>query len=258
MGITSVHNPLLKKIRKALAAGRQTEDGLVVAEGPHLVEEALTGVWPFVQVLTTPAGRSKHAELLQRTNVEIVEVSSRAFESITGTQHSQQILALLKPATWEWTDLMKRKALIIALDRIQDPGNAGTIVRSAEAFGGTGLVFLEGSAHVANGKLLRASTGSILRMPFLDSAGSSEFLLNVQASGLALYALDARAEVSITAADLARPLALIVGNEGSGVSPELLSPAKAVSIPTTQVESVNAAVACSVALFVAQQQRNAS
>lgn len=237
-------------------AGRQTEDGLVVAEGPHLLDEARKGLWRTVQILTTPAGRNKYADLLQRADAEVIDISARAFESITETQHSQQILALLEPRRWNWHDLIARLALIIALDGIQDPGNAGTIIRSAEAFGGTGVVFLKGSAHIANGKLLRASAGSIFRMPFLEGVGTSEFLTNVQMSKLALYALDSHADVSITAADLTRPLALIAGNEGSGVSPELLSAASGIHIPTIRVESVNAAVACSVALFAARQQRN--
>jgi TrmH family RNA methyltransferase len=257
MEITSVRNPLLQKIRKAVAAGRQTEDGFVVAEGPHLLQETLQGGWPIVQILTTPAGRSKYADLLQRADAEIVEAGARAFESITGTEHSQQVLALLKPRAWNWNDLSGYRTLIAVLDGIQDPGNAGTIIRSAEAFGATGVIFLKGSARVQNGKLLRASAGSIFRMPFLEGIAASEFLSNAQTNGLAVYALDMRAQKSIVEVDLTRPLALVAGNEGGGVSAELLSAAEAVAIPTTQVESVNAAVACSVALFTAQQQRSA-
>jgi RNA methyltransferase, TrmH family len=258
MEITSVRNPLLQKIRKAVKDGRQTDEGLVVAEGPHLVEEARRGTWPIVYVVTTAAGRTRHAELLQQVDAQVVEVAPRAFESVTATEHSQQILALLKPRSWNWSDLMGRRSLIVALDGMQDPGNAGTIVRSAEAFGATGVVFLKGSAHVSNGKLLRASAGSVFRMPLLESVAIDEFLANVRTGELVLYALDVRAETPITAVDLTRPLALVAGNEGSGVSRELSLAAQCIAIPTKEVESVNAAVACSVALFAAQQQRSAS
>jgi len=258
MEISSVHNPLLQKIRKAVRDGRQTEDGLIVAEGPHLLEEALRGVWTIVRVVTTAEGRSKYASLLQRTDAEVTDVSARAFHSISGTQHSQELLALLQPRTWTWSDLTRGPALIVALDGIQDPGNAGTIVRSTEAFGGTGVIFLPGSAHVANGKLLRASAGSIFRVPFLEGMRVPEFLSNAQRSGQALYALDAHADMSVGQADLSCPLALIAGNEGSGISPELLRAARPIRIPTHNVDSINAAVACSVTLFAAQQQRNAS
>ena len=217
MQITSLHNPLLQRIRKAVRDGRATEDGLVVAEGPHLLEEARTGAWRIAFVVTTPAGRSRHAELLARLDAELLEIAPRAFESITGMEHSQQILALLEPRKWNWLDLTSRHTLIVALDGIQDPGNVGTIIRSAEAFGATGVVFLKGSAHVSNGKVLRASAGSAFRMPFLESVAPEDFLEQVRAAQLTLYSLAARAETPIIAADLTGPLALIAGNEGAGV-----------------------------------------
>ncbi|MBV8895255.1 MAG: RNA methyltransferase [Acidobacteriaceae bacterium] len=258
MEITSVRNPLLQSIRRAVKDGRTTEEGLIVAEGPHLLEEAQRGMWRIAKVVTTPAGRSRHATLLQRLDAELVEVGARAFESITGTQHSQQVLTLLEPRMWNWTELNGRQTLIVALDGMQDPGNAGTIIRSAEGFGATGIVLLKGAAHVSNGKLLRASAGSVFRMPLLESVSISDFLAHVRASGIALYALDAPANTSLTSIDLTRPLALLAGNEGAGVSPELLAAAQPVSVPAGRVESLNAAVACSVALFAAQQQRSAA
>ncbi|SRR5579884_3598428 len=258
MQITSIHNPLLQNVRKAAREGRPTGDGLVVAEGPHLLEEALRGTWHIAQVLTTSVGQSKYTGLLRRANTEVVEVSERAFDSLAGTQHSQGILALLRPRNWTWAELTRDPALIVVLDGIQDPGNAGTIVRSAEAFGGSGVVFLAGAAHVANGKLLRASAGSIFRLPFIEGITAPELLSNVRTSRLSLYALQAHAGTLLSAADLSRPLALIAGNEAKGVSPELLSAAEVISIPTVRVESINAAVACSIALFASQQQRSVS
>lgn len=256
MEITSARNPLLQKIRKAVLTGRATDEGLVVAEGPHLLEEALAGRWRVARVVTTPEGRRKHADLLHRVDAEVVEVSERAFEATSGTEHSQQILALTHPPVWNWSDLTGKRALLMVLDVVQDPGNAGTIVRSAEAFGATGVVFLRGSAHVANGKLLRASAGSIFRMPFVEGVTAPEFLANARVSDLTCYALDARTEVHITSVELTVPIALIAGNEGRGVSAELLASAKPVAIPAQKVESLNAAVACAVALFAAQQQRS--
>ena len=256
MEITSTRNPLLQTIRKAVSSGRPTEKGLVVAEGPHLVEEALRGAWRVAQVVTTPEGRNRYADLLQRIDAEVVDVAGRAFESVSETRHSQQILALLEPRSWNWEDLaLGRQALVVALDGIQDPGNAGTMIRSAEAFGATGVVLLRGSAHVSNGKLLRASAGSIFRLPFLEAMSVAELLVRAEASGLVLYALDAAGATPITAADFTAPAILVAGNEGSGVSPELRRAATRLSIPTAGVESINAAVALSIALFVAQQQR---
>lgn len=255
MEITSVRNPLLQTIRRAVKDGRATDDGFIVAEGPHLLEEAQRGTWRIAKVLATPAARSRHARLLQHLEADLVEVSARAFESTTGTEHSQGVLALLEPRAWNWTELNSRRTLIVALDGMQDPGNAGTIIRSAEAFGATGIVLLRGSAHVSNGKVLRASAGSIFRIPFLESVSIPEFLTNARTCELALYALEAHATTTVSGVDLSRPLALVAGNEGSGVSPELLTAAQPIAIPTGGVESLNAAIACSVALFAAQQQR---
>jgi TrmH family RNA methyltransferase len=255
MQITSAHNPLLQRIRKAVRDGGGTEDGLVVAEGPHLLEEAMRGTWRIASVITTPSGRSRYADLLARLDAELIEVSARAFESIAATEHSQQILALLEPRKWNWMDLTSRRTLIVALDGMQDPGNLGTIIRSAEAFEASGVVCLRASAHCSNAKVLRASTGSAFRMPFLESVTPHDFLQQARNSQLALYALSAGAETPVTGVCLSRPLALIVGNEGAGISPELRAAAQPVGIPTSQVESLNAAVACSIALFVSQIQR---
>jgi RNA methyltransferase, TrmH family len=258
MEITSTRNPLLQKIRKAVAAGRPTDDGLLIAEGPHLLQEALRSNWSVVRIVTTPAGRRKYVDLLNRTDAEVIEVAARTFESAAETQHSQQILALIEPRDWNWNELLGETALVTVLDGIQDPGNAGTIVRSAEAFGATGVVFLRETAHVSNGKLLRASAGSMFRLPFIEGADPSELLRLATEYGVAVYTLDAAASTTISSADLRRPLMLVVGNEGSGVSELLAEAGTRVSIPTKGVESLNAAIACSVALFVAQLQREAA
>jgi TrmH family RNA methyltransferase len=255
MPLTSPKNPLLQSIRRAATSGRPTPEGLIVAEGPHLIEEALRGVWRIQQVFSTPGARDRHAGLLSRLDAEIVEVSARAFESLSATETTQELLALLRPKAWTWDDLLGPGALVIVLDAIQDPGNVGTIVRSAEAFGATGVVLLRGCAHVANGKLLRATAGSIFRLPFLEAAHVSDVLRQARSAGLSLYALNQLSETDLTNTDLRPPLALIVGSEGHGLSPELAGRVQQVSIPTTKVESLNAAIACSIALFEARRQR---
>src|SRR5438045_60663 len=160
MQLTSTKNPVLQAIRRAAAAGRPTEDGLIVAEGPHLVEEASGGEWQIAQVFATARARARHSKLLLKVDAEIVEVSERAFASTAATDSTQEVLALMRPRHWSWKDLLGARALLVVLDGIQDPGNAGTIVRSAEAFGATGVVFLKGCVRVAHGELLRAAAGS--------------------------------------------------------------------------------------------------
>lgn len=268
MPLTSPKNPLLQKIRRAASAGRPTEDGLIVAEGPHLLAEVLESEWRIEQLFATPTSRDRYADLVSAADAELIEVSERAFASIAGTETTQEVLALVRPKICSWHDLTTRNrikndlagpnSLIVALDALQDPGNAGTIVRSAEAFGATGMILLKGTAHVANGKFLRASAGSIFRLPYLEGWSVQDLLIHAQSSGLQLFGLAQTAETDLTAADLRAPLALIVGSEGRGLSPDLANNVQQISIPTSQVESLNAAVACSIALFEAQRQRSAS
>lgn len=255
MELTSTKNARLAAVRRAVAAGRETEDGLIVAEGPHLVEEALGGAWEIEQILVTPEARERHVRLVQQADCEIVDVAPRAFASLAATETTQGILALLRPAQWEWANLTSGPALVVALDGVQDPGNAGAIVRSAEAFGATGVVFAKGGARVANGKLLRATAGSIFRVPYLEGMNTRGWLAEVRERGMKLYALTPRGGRPVTEADFRVPCALAVGSEASGLSSEVAAEAESVRIPSGKVESLNAAISCSIALWVAQQQR---
>jgi TrmH family RNA methyltransferase len=257
MQITSPKNPLLQEIRQAAAHGRPMAEGWIVIEGPHLLGEMMGGRWKLGTVVTTPAGRERHGSLIAHLRAQPLEVPARAFAQMASTESTQGILALVRPPADRWTDMitMAVGSLTVVLDGIQDPGNAGTIVRSAEAFGATGVILLEGSVRVANGKFLRGTAGSLFRLPLAAGVERNEFGARVADIGMNLYALTASGEIPLGQADLRSPFALVVGSEGGGVSPELLARAKGVSIPTNRVESLNAAVACSLALFEAARQR---
>ena len=256
MQITSNRNSVLQDIRRATSSGRPTEDGLIVAEGRHLLEEAAIGTWPIERIIATPEASQRYSRLIARADAPLTEVSDRAFASAATTETTQGLIALLRPRIYKWRDLAGNPTLLLVMDGVQDPGNAGTLVRSAEAFGATGIVFLTGCVRVANGKFLRATAGSILKMPFMEGAGLTDLAEFAQSQNLSLYALTARGKVGITTADLKKPCALVVGSEGAGVSRTLLQSAIEVSIPAPKVESLNAAVACSIALFEAARQRN--
>src|SRR3954454_15241957 len=176
MRLTSPHNPLLKSVRRAVARGRATEEGFYIAEGPHLLAEAFRGTWQVEKILGTEGAFEKHRDLLARADAEQIEVSSETLSAIADTETSQELLALLRPRDWSWNELLGESALVVVLDVIQDPGNAGTMVRSAEAFGATGVLLLKGSVRVSNPKFLRAAAGSIFRMPFLEGVEGEWFL----------------------------------------------------------------------------------
>ena len=227
----------------------------MVAEGPHLLAEALRGRWRTEAVFATLRARERFGDLLARTPCETVEVSEAAFAAASATEHGQGVLALLRPQTFSWRDVIGHSAAILVLDGLQDPGNAGTLVRSGEAFGATGVVFTQSSVRVSNPKFLRATAGSIFRMPYLEEVGAADLLSRMAQHSVALWALAAQGETPLMAADFGRPWALAVGSEGAGVGPELLRNARPLRIPSAAVESLNAAVAGSIALFEAARQR---
>lgn len=255
MPVTSTKNPLLQAIRYAAAHGRPLEDGRIVLEGPHLLEEALRSDWTIESVFVTSESSGRYAGLLASVQAEITEIPSRTFSSIASTETTQHLIALVRSRACSWDEVFSRSNLTVVLDGIQDPGNAGTIVRSAEAFGAGGIVFIDGCVHVANGKFLRATAGSIFRVPYLQAVKREAFLAGWRRTPARLYALTTTSSMLLTEAKLAEPSILAVGSEASGISPELLSAAQSIRIPTQHVESLNAGVACSLALFEAARQR---
>lgn len=255
MVIESPKNSLLQEIRKAAALGRPTEDGLVVAEGPHLLSEALRGQWVIEQVLITTSFGHQESDLLNGLRTNLIEVSERAFAATSATRTHQGVITLLRPRKWSWDDVTRGNGIVVVLDAIQDPGNAGTIVRSAEAFGASGAIFLRGSVHVANGKLLRAAAGSMFRIPLLESVPAECLVRELRERGIPLYALSADGEEDLSRLNLTVLSALALGSEGAGISPPVEQAAESVRIPVQTVESLNVGVAGSIALFESARQR---
>lgn len=257
MPLSSPHNPVLQSIRRASREGKPDDGGHIAIEGPRLIAEALrpASKWSVRRIFTTPSGRERYRYLLETVQSEVTEVSARAFRSVSGTETTQEIIALVEPPHWSWADLTSRVGVVLVLDGIQDPGNAGTLVRSAEAFGAAGMIFSEGCVRTANGKFLRATAGSIFRLPFLEGIGHSEIAVEAANNRWPLYALTPDGRLPVLQADFRRPCALAVGSEGQGISREILACAQTLAVPTANVESLNAAVAGSIALFEAAKQR---
>jgi TrmH family RNA methyltransferase len=226
-----------------------------VVEGPHLVDELFRSAWKIEKLLFTPETFAGWESRAREREVETLLVPARTFASLSATESSQGVMALARPRVWQWDDFQTSPALIVVLNAVQDPGNAGTIVRSAEAFGATGVVLLEQSGRIFNGKLMRASAGSLFRLPVRDAVSHSEFISVARERSWNLAALHPPGELAASRFSFAGDCALIVGSEGRGVSRELLECSTSVTIPTSRVESLNAAVACSIALYEASRQR---
>jgi RNA methyltransferase, TrmH family len=252
--LISEKNPLLKEVRRLAAGGAPGPDGSALAEGPRLLDEALRSKIEIQAViLAESAAIPDRLETLR-----VVRVPDAIFNKLASTDSPQGVLTLVRLRTWTPQDLVRETALIVVLDGVQDPGNAGTILRTAEAFGASGAIFLKGSVNPSNPKCLRASAGSAFRLPLL-AGFAVESLLTMAASskaGLALYAADPRATLSAAQAKLTQPCAIVIGSEGGGVQPKLAARATGLMIPTTTVESLNAGIAAGILLYEARRQRS--
>jgi TrmH family RNA methyltransferase len=254
--LTSPRNPIIKDVRKAILRGSTTEDGLAVAESFHLLEEALrsdceiAGVFAAESVRTAVEG---HVRGLK--SIRVTVMPDDLFRSIASTEASQGVIALVRPPHWTVEQLFRGECLTVILDGLQDPGNAGAILRAAEAFGATGVAFLKGSVNPYNPKCLRGSVGSIFRVPVVAAMDPSLVLAAVEQRKVELYALVPRGAREVSESNFTRRCALVVGSEGHGVSERVGSKAMPVRIPTAGVESLNAALAAGIALYVARRQR---
>ena len=257
---TSPANPLVKEVRRAASKGVATSDGLWVAEGIHLLEEARRSRLDVPVVLVAESARNPEAIREFAKNARVLRLADPVFREVATTESSQGVIALVKPPQWSLDDLFGDQSLVIVMDGIQDPGNAGAIARAAEAFGATGLVFLKGTTGPQQPKTLRASAGSLFRVPLVAGANVGEVLELMEMRGLAIYGAVPYSTSARRAgdADLAIPCAIAIGSEGAGLGPQLRAVVQGITIPTKGVESLNAAVSAAVLLYEASRQREAA
>ncbi len=256
--ITSAANPLLREVRRAVSRGERTADGLCVAEGFHLLEEALRSGREVPVVLTAESLRDTvDRQVKGLVHTRILALPDALFHSIASTETPQGVIALVRPPEWTMEQVFRGASLVIVLDGLQDPGNAGAIARAAEAFGATGLLFMKGTASPHHPKTLRASAGSLFRVPFVNGLDASLTRAALRQQRVAVYAAMpyTGTQKLAGATDFVRRCAIVAGSEGRGVSKELHGIAEDVAIPTIGVESLNAAVAASVLLYEARRQR---
>jgi TrmH family RNA methyltransferase len=254
--IASAANPLVKDVRRAIARGSLTSQGWCVAETLHLLEEALRSRCRVKQVL---AAESVRSQLPPLDGVRLAILPGDLLQRVSATETSQGVIALVEPPEWKLEQLFDSRALVVVLDGLQDPGNAGAIVRAAEAFGATGAIFLKGTASPFNPKTLRASAGSLFRVPFLYGMEAALARAAFEEHHVKIYGAvpgPGREVRALADADLTAATALVIGNEARGVSNQWRGAAEGVSIPTVAVESLNAAMAAGILLYEARRQRS--
>lgn len=265
MLITSRDNQWLKTFRAALRSPRPKENHIAL-EGVHLVTEAVRSGLKIVAVLASASGE-KHLSDLQSQldrSTQLLRTNDNLFASVADTETPQGIAALARAPEYTLENLLRgADSLVVALIAAQDPGNVGAILRSAEAFGATGVVATRGTAHPYSPKALRASAGSSLRVPVLADLAPPIALTQLRVSGLKILAASSSRNAAAKRPDeidLRAPFALLIGNEGAGLPQEVERSADAlVRIQLAEsVDSLNAAVAASLILYEAARQRRAN
>jgi TrmH family RNA methyltransferase len=248
--ITSRSNARVRALRSVLQSRRGEQVGI---EGFHLLREAIASGL----TLTTVFLRDDQASLLDKMPspdvAEVVLLSREAFESASATEQAQGVAAVLQRPEIPYEP--RSGDLLLVADGIQDPGNLGTLVRSAEAFGAAAVALAQNTVDPWNGKCLRAAAGAVFRLPLPSWNG--DLLAALHAVDARVYAAVAHGGEPAHLTDLRGTTVLVIGNEAAGVSPNLLSIAhKHITLASTgPTESLNAAIAGSLLLYEASQQR---
>ena len=255
--VQSRQNARVKELRAAFTRAVRTESGLLAIEGEHLIGEALASGLEPATVFVQNGSESLLDHLGIPQNTEVLALPREIFASAVHTESPQGIAALVRPRQFTLDEVLARPSpLILVAVGLQDPGNLGTLIRSAEAFGATGYLTLSGTVSLDNQKTLRASAGSIFRLPGL-SIGEDHLFHELHRRKIKTIAAVASHGEPLTQHDLTQPTAILIGNEGSGIPSEILRRVDArVTIPTPgPVESLNAAVAGSILLYEAARKR---
>jgi TrmH family RNA methyltransferase len=255
------HNPLVKLLRQAFAGADCTRNGGCAVEGLRIVEEAIRSGLRFRAVFFRESEQDLAERLLPQigAHVETLLLPNKIFDNAVPSETPQGVAALVHLKEFSFEEIMARLRVgpLVVIAGLQDPGNLGTILRSAEAFGGAGVILGEGTVSPFNAKVVRASAGSIFRVPVirekLDAVCS-----RLRAQEIRLVATSSHKGTPLGEARLSGPLAMFIGNEGSGLPRDLMTRMdEAVVIPhAPQVESLNAGVATSILLYEAARQRN--
>lgn len=262
--LTSTQNPLVKEIRKLHNAKGRREQQLFLLEGTHLLEEACAVGYPLVAVCCTPEWQEKHQQLWQDAvskSQRAQLVSPEVLKAIATTVQPDGVVATAQRRLSPDSGSLPGESLLtsvgLALETVQDPGNLGTIIRTAAAAGAERLWLSTDSVDLDNPKVLRSSAGQWFRLPVVVSPNLTDVVCQCQSQGIQVVATVPNATLSYWDIDLQRPTLILLGNEAAGLRADLAARAdRQVNIPLSPgVESLNVAIAAALILYEAQRQR---
>lgn len=260
--LTGRTNPILKEVRSLKNKNSRAEKNLYFIEGARFTAEALkenTDICYFVlsETFASDDGSADLIERISRGGFDCYLLPDSLFESISDTQNPQGVLAVLRQNKKQLKDNSITEGLLVVLDSVRDPGNMGTIIRTADAAGCSGVIIPDGCVDIYNPKVLRATMGSVFHVPIYHCDCTAEAIGLLKDMGFLICASHLEGAVSIYQADLSGNIALIIGSEAEGISDETIWNADLlIKIPMAgRAESLNASVAAAVMMFEAIRQR---
>lgn len=240
--ITSVQNNQVKEWKKLHRKKYRIETNTFLIEGMHLIEEAFNSDWEIETVIV-----QEEMEAPTWMNEEnVVFVTKRVFKEISQTEAPQGIAAIVNMKTL----IPKKEQYVLLIDAIQDPGNLGTMIRTADAAGFSKVVLGNGTVDVFNDKVIRATQGSLFHIP-IEQANLADAIRELQQNDFTVWASTLRKAVDFSEMDAKEKSALIVGNEGAGINEQWVEMAdKLVKIPIYgEAESLNVSVAAGILMY---------
>lgn len=260
--ITSTSNGKVKRLLQLRKKKKcRKEEGVFLTEGSRMAEETpgdlLEEIYVSESFLKKQAGLVE--ELKRSSKAEVEVFSDKVFDYVSDTQTPQGILCVVKSPSYSWEEVVKGDCPhLLILEGIQDPGNLGTIFRTAEGAGVSGIILDEGCVDLFSPKTTRSTMGSIFRMPFIQVEGLTQTLEKLKKRGICLYAAHLEGSESYCRQDFRKPCGFLLGNEGNGLKEETADMADVcIKIPMQgQVESLNVGIATAILTFEARRQRS--
>lgn len=260
--ISSSSNGLIKDVNSLKLKKYREEKKQFLIEGIRFVDEAIREKVEIVRVLISEKllevkGGKEILGRIKAGHYETFTLSDKLIRELSDTENPQGILAVVSMRSYELCDIIADNSFIIVIDSLQDPGNMGTIVRTADAAGATGIVFSKGCVDLYNPKVLRSTMGSIFHIPLYFSNNLTETIDTLKAKKIKTYAAHLKGEQHYFNINMRDSVALIIGNEANGISDEVSLHADAlVKIPMPgKSESLNASVAASLLMYEVVRQR---
>lgn len=262
--ITSSSNKLIKEIKMLQKRKERWSKKCFFIEGTRAVEQCIksdAGIKHIVYSRELLGDEmDKVLSLIDEVSYETYEISDKLFKEISDTDNPQGILAVVNFDEFTLDDILKENNFIIVLDRVQDPGNLGTIIRTADAFGANGIIVTNGCVDVYNPKTIRSTMGSIFQIPIVHMGETKEALESLKQENISIISSSLNTDKYSYDIDFKTSCAIVIGNEAKGISEEVLSLSdQLVKIPMVgEAESLNAAIASGVLMYEVLRQRSSN